>query len=632
MGMGVVQALYGALSKIQQQELTAALGLTEKELLKLPLPDFAQYFVDLHGGNKQRLIQVITQLFSATPLTKATHEQVAALPYFDRIVTTNYDQLFEIAYSLDKLHVITQADNVPQLDDKPTVLFKIHGELNRPKSLIITKEDYGRFFDKADDVVWTQLRSLMSTRTVVFVGYAVEDPNVLDVFLELANRLGELMRPAYVVGPSMDFLRVQRLKRQNIHFIQATGEAFVEELMFDIKDKALTELSRDGFGALKPVSQMLSTLGLDFSVKVDGSGPLIKELIRRDGPTHNKFTVTSSSSQIQEAIQALINGQVAKPVKIVADNFNQIAHFVEGFRLPSDGDAMLWLTRAPGWEDIVDIRFSSGLLLSGTQVKVYGKRAGINLVVLSATSRLELSMNSSGRRDDYYDCDAQFDRRMKPFADVASALECVGTMQALSKGESIKVLKNGVTIWRSTKRLKMHKPKQFSSQATNMGNLIALLPKIEQTFGILFKNFDIDNQPIEDLVNLARIINKDRVLYDVVEPLMLNGFNIYSPEFGPVFTSKNPKRDSVLGFTSDQTNDFIIFGWHLRLSWSEQVGILQPIGEKTEIEGNYLVRSKSKNFTRQCMSIAEALVIQKPSSSSSILLTDEIDELQPKLS
>ena len=118
--------------------------------------------------------------------------------------------------------------------DRPT-LYKIHGHLQDDESVIVTKTDYVRFNNAADQLLWKHLESLMSTKTILFTGYAVEDANVLAAFLRVLERSGTSMRPAYMVGPFMSELTIQKLQQLNIYFIQAAGEDFVDELLEDIK-------------------------------------------------------------------------------------------------------------------------------------------------------------------------------------------------------------------------------------------------------------------------------------------------------------------------------------------------------------------------------------------------------------
>ncbi|MDO7884299.1 SIR2 family protein [Hymenobacter cheonanensis] len=143
MGPGVVEKLYEELSKAQREELAASLQQKKPKCPDWTLPKFAQYFVDLHHGNRTRLIEILDNIFSAEPTRIDVHEKLARLTFINHIVTTNYDPLFELAYRPSRIQVVEQASQIPQIGNKEVALYKIHGQPSNPDSIIITARQVG---------------------------------------------------------------------------------------------------------------------------------------------------------------------------------------------------------------------------------------------------------------------------------------------------------------------------------------------------------------------------------------------------------------------------------------------------------------------------------------------------------
>lgn len=110
------------------------------------------------GLKPNQLHKNITALFSALSKIK--------------IVTTNYDTMFEKA--LDEREV--KVYNAPILPPGNHVegIVHIHGNVNEPRYMILTDEDFGRAY-LLDGQVTRFLRELFATYTILFVGYSYND-------------------------------------------------------------------------------------------------------------------------------------------------------------------------------------------------------------------------------------------------------------------------------------------------------------------------------------------------------------------------------------------------------------------------------------------------------------------------
>lgn len=112
----------------------------------------------------------------------ALHQLIARFQ-FRAIVTTNFDPLIERAFG-GALPVATQVDAKDLArylaEDRPFV-FKVHGDIARPETIILTSEEFARA--TVDNKAFkTAFNALLLTSPLLFVGYSHSDPD-FDLFL-----------------------------------------------------------------------------------------------------------------------------------------------------------------------------------------------------------------------------------------------------------------------------------------------------------------------------------------------------------------------------------------------------------------------------------------------------------------
>lgn len=102
------------------------------------------------------------------------------------VITTNYDQIVESALT-DYQPVLGEG-----LISAPFAsigeIYKIHGSVDKPSSLVLTQEDYDRFSQKRKYLT-AKLLTFFAEHPVVFVGYSVEDENIRRILEDLDEAL-----------------------------------------------------------------------------------------------------------------------------------------------------------------------------------------------------------------------------------------------------------------------------------------------------------------------------------------------------------------------------------------------------------------------------------------------------------
>lgn len=158
----------------------------------LPLPSLAQYVVNRDPEGKHRLHEYLhARLASRTAKPTEAHDVLPSLG-LDLLWTSNYDDLIERAYRRPQvphaLDVMVSGDDLSRDADRgEAVLFKLHGTLSDPASIVITRQDYARYRAR-NEAIYVALLNDLLRRRFLFLGFSFTDPNVLAV-LDHAARL-----------------------------------------------------------------------------------------------------------------------------------------------------------------------------------------------------------------------------------------------------------------------------------------------------------------------------------------------------------------------------------------------------------------------------------------------------------
>jgi hypothetical protein len=165
---------------------------------------------------------------------------------FPLVITTNYDQLFENALATvgKQPRVAVYTPNLEATTDyrEPTsqspIVFKIHGDISRPETIVVTDEDYIQFVlrmsnkDPYDPVPLT-LKFYLTGWTTLFVGYSLLDYNLRLLFKTLRWKIDSANVPdMYSVDyhPDPLIFDVWDNQRRYVKFIAQDAWAFVPKL------------------------------------------------------------------------------------------------------------------------------------------------------------------------------------------------------------------------------------------------------------------------------------------------------------------------------------------------------------------------------------------------------------------
>jgi hypothetical protein len=205
-------------------ELTAHLASLGRLSVDPSGPVVASEFEKRFG--RVQLIEAIRKaLHTGTAEPGNAHRAFAELP-FDTIYTTNFDLLLEDAFTAIKRpfrSLVGELQMPFHGGPLTTSIVKMHGDLRHEEHVIVTREDYERYVDTYP-VIATHLSALLITKTALFVGYSLSDPDFNHVRQVVRSRLGKFERMAYVLEfKAPDELATDRLS-ENLHLITLRAE------------------------------------------------------------------------------------------------------------------------------------------------------------------------------------------------------------------------------------------------------------------------------------------------------------------------------------------------------------------------------------------------------------------------
>jgi SIR2-like domain len=207
--------------------------------------------------SRRGLVEEIRRSVEENAKPSAAVRGLAELP-FPLVITTNYDTLFERALRrADKDPLIgtyEPSNDIPTRDLPPDreltaqrpFVFKVHGDVNVPDSIVVTDEDYISFVLRMNAAgrfhpIPETFRYQLQRWPTLFIGYSLLDYNLRLLFRTLRWRVDESEHPdSYSVDLRPDPLISQVWQRdQGFRFIAEDVWDFVPRLYQEVLGKEM---------------------------------------------------------------------------------------------------------------------------------------------------------------------------------------------------------------------------------------------------------------------------------------------------------------------------------------------------------------------------------------------------------
>lgn len=204
------------------------------------------------GQDSSRFKIYVSQLLRDNKLKPEMVEEIKALKTIRKnissIITTNYDNLVEQLFQFEPL-----VGNNILLSNPYGAVYKIHGTLEIPSSIIITQEDYNKFNTKYE-LIRAQLLSLFMHHPIIFMGYSLTDKNIKDLLHTIFSYVDADSEEAEKIRDN--FLVVDREEGNN------SIDVTEYDIVVDSKNIKVNKIKTDNFIA---IYQALSELRLPIS-------------------------------------------------------------------------------------------------------------------------------------------------------------------------------------------------------------------------------------------------------------------------------------------------------------------------------------------------------------------------------
>lgn len=207
------------------KQISDKLNLTIKDLDFTIIP---QYYYNARGNKEYTQLMREIFKYNVKLNTQPVHSLLLKFNT-DTIITTNYDNLIEQAAEENGefVQVISQDVDLPYRKEGKE-LIKIHGDFVHDN--FVLKEDDYLHYHKNFKLIENYVKSIIGTKTVLFIGYSFNDPDIKHVFSWVKDVLNEHFQSAYMIvtGKSRNQNEVEYYRHLGINLIYST-ELFDED-------------------------------------------------------------------------------------------------------------------------------------------------------------------------------------------------------------------------------------------------------------------------------------------------------------------------------------------------------------------------------------------------------------------
>jgi len=170
------------------EEMARGVGITQQEMTALRRLDYVDqaHILEQRCGDEEIPRQMIAKAMQRHHYALG-HALLASLPVRE-VVTTNYDQLFELAFQSAGGKTLAVLPHAPQRGTYGWIL-KMHGSVEHPRDIVLTRRDYMRY-DEQRAALAGIVQAQLLTKQMMFVGFSLNDAN----FLRIADAVRRALR------------------------------------------------------------------------------------------------------------------------------------------------------------------------------------------------------------------------------------------------------------------------------------------------------------------------------------------------------------------------------------------------------------------------------------------------------
>jgi elongation factor P hydroxylase len=319
------------------------------------LREFTEDYVTL--SSREDLVSKLQEIFLKTPKATSFHDQLAKIPYFNTVITTNYDKLLEGSFR--GATVVTADTDVARITKNKTVIYKIHGDIDNDSSIIITNSDYVVMHNRQfKNPMWASIIHEISSQNILFFGYGYEDDNVKADFEYVYEKLGSHQKRRFMIGRSSSELKQKKLRQQNIDYVVCDAAKFVSGFIKHLKLNIVSDANR-GWISKDAAQRFIQSFNKKTIVSSSIAGIEDIQITKLNGISNQKLRFQSTDQQIIESYKEFENNYDIKEFSFKREHLNKFSHVMEGFNVSDLGQLEeLKLFKLPSKSGICNIEFT----------------------------------------------------------------------------------------------------------------------------------------------------------------------------------------------------------------------------------------------------------------------------------
>ena len=190
--------------------------------------------------NKGDLVKFIKNEFKSIEEKESMSYAKLADLKLDEIFTTNWDNSLENVFK--KLHrdteVIVIDEHIPMAGSRKPLIYKLHGGFEYPDKFVITENDYDDV-EKTRPAIINALKDTLARKHFLFLGYSIDDPDLLRIFDWICKVQGTVPLTSYVAILNSSKEKEKDLKKMNIITLDVKGETLINAIHQEIMGKLL---------------------------------------------------------------------------------------------------------------------------------------------------------------------------------------------------------------------------------------------------------------------------------------------------------------------------------------------------------------------------------------------------------
>ena len=356
----------------------------------------------LNGSDCFKLL--VSKKFMSYEINQQMNEELTYLKKIESkissILTTNYDNFLNGSIFVNSEKFISQDDLYFCEHTNYAEIYKLHGDVDVPNSIIVTSNDYKNFQNNLK-LLTAKVMTLLCDFPIIFIGYSLSDENIKAIFYDFINSFG----PDVKVKCKDKFIFVEYLKAQN---------SFIEgEKIFQYKGSDITvkTIKTDNFvdiykyiDLIKPVNTSLELREIKKNLK-----NLVVASEKGEGSPFNNFSATNKSNAVvfeykpsdsEQAVGIMstmegfaktpdeLNLQIFKEEKI--DYLEYATNWFELCNIQNSRNICVFTIKANVPNDIGSIKFNNNYNYKKEQFDKLIQENGTNITNTNSSNREEI--------------------------------------------------------------------------------------------------------------------------------------------------------------------------------------------------------------------------------------------------